>query len=362
MVGSLYIVAGAKSAAPEENKTSSVKKKTKAATKKTPAKKKKTETPAKAPQAEKKTETLTEAPKAEEKKAEAPVETPKAEEKTEAAAEAPKTETPVEAPKAEEKKAEATAEAPKAEAEGTIQISDANHLKKVLKENDFDLNRARSEDTGIPRTYMANFPQDMPKIKDHKTKKDLFISTLLPMILRENETILRERKHLLELKKAADTGRSLKPYEQFWLNKICQKYKMSKLDFDELVRRVDIIPPSLALGQAVIESGTGTSYAAVKKHSPFGITVKKSVLKYKDLSESTCAYMRNLNSHAAYRTMRKTREKLRKENKAIDGNALIGDMVAYCEFKNYIGKVRSAIKHNDLVKYDGLNLAPKSAA
>ena len=92
------------------------------------------------------------------------------------------------------------------------------------------------------------------------------------------------------------------------------------------------------------------------------MTVSKSVLKYKNLSDSVSAYIRNLNCHAAYRTMRKTRENLRKGNKPVDGNALIGDMVAYCEFKNYIGKVRSAIKQNDLVKYDSLDLKPKETA
>lgn len=240
-----------------------------------------------------------------------------------------------------------------------IKVSDADHLKEVLKENDFDLKKATQKEIAVPRTYIANFPQDMPKIKNYKTKKDLFVSTLLPMILRENETILRERKHLMELKNAVNSGRALKHYELFWLNKICTKYKVKGHDFDELLRRADIIPPSLALGQAIIESGTGGSYAAVKKNSPFGMTVSKTVLKYKDLSESVSSYIRNLNSHNAYRSMRKTREQLRKENKPLDGNTLIGNMVAYCEFKNYIGKVRSAIKHNDLIKYDSLSLEPR---
>jgi Bax protein len=266
---------------------------------------------------------------------------------------------------ADEKAAAPKTETPKEEVKEStegIKVSNADHLKKVFKENGMNLDKAVASEKQVPRTFIANFPQDMPKIKDRKTKNDLFVGTLLPMILHENEIIMQERKQLISLKKAVSSGKTLKHHEQYWLKRTCEKYKMKKVDFDELLRRADIIPPSLALGQAVIESGTGTSYAAVKKNSPFGMTVSQKVLRYKDLKQSVSKYMCNLNYNNAYRTMRKTRAELRKTNKNINGNALIGDMVAYCEFKNYIGKVRSAIKSNNLMKYDDINLAPKDTA
>lgn len=244
-----------------------------------------------------------------------------------------------------------------------IAVSNTEHLKEVFKQNDFNLDKAVESELQIPRTYVANFPQDLPKVKDRKLKKELFVNVLLPMILHENEIINKERKHLLELKKMADAGKTLKHSDTFWLNKVCEKYKMTRVDFPELLRRVDIIPPSLALGQATIESGMGLSYAAIKKHSPFGMTVSQKVKAYKNLSESVSAYVRNLNSNNAYKTMRKTRAELRAANKDIDGNVLIGDLLAYCEKgQPYIKQVRSAIKSNDLMKYDSLNLEPKDKA
>ncbi len=259
---------------------------------------------------------------------------------------------------------EKTAETPKEEVKvQDICLSNTDHLKKVLKEKDFNLSKAAESEFQVPRTYFANFPQDMRQVKDLKTKKELFIHVLLPMILHENEIITQERKHLLELKKAADSGKALKHSDRFWLSKLCEKYKMKNVDFNELSRRVDIIPPSLALGQATIESGFGLSYAALKKHSPFGMTISQKVKAYKTLSESVAAYIRNLNSNNAYRTMRKTRAELRKADKDINGNVLIGDMIAYCEYgQSYIKQVRSAIKGNNLMKYDSLSLEPKSKA
>jgi Bax protein len=261
-------------------------------------------------------------------------------------------------------KAETPAETPKEEAKEIeeIKISDSKHLEKVMKENDFKLDKSAQSEMQVPRTYVTNFPTDMRAVKDRKKKEKLFVGTLLPYILHENEIIKTERTHLLELKKAADSGKALKHADRFWLSKLCDKYKMKKVDYDELLRRADIIPPSLALGQAIIETGMGTSHAAIKKHSPFGMTVSQKVLAYKNIRESTAAYIRNLNSNNAYKSMRKKRAQLRKEGKPVDGNALIGDMIAYCEFKNYAGQVRSAIKQNDLNKYDDVSLKPKETA
>lgn len=250
-------------------------------------------------------------------------------------------------------------EAPK-ETPTDIPVKDTTEVKEILK---LDQKPKTEEQFEVPRTHLANFPQDMRQVKDRKTKKDLFVHILLPMILHENEIIMRERTLIIELKKAHDAGKTLKHSDRFWLNKVCEKYKMKHLDFKELLRRVDIIPPSLALGQATIESGMGISYAALKKNSPFGMTVSQKVLAYKSLSESVAAYIRNLNSNNAYRTMRMTRAELRAANKDIDGNVLIGDLIAYCETgKYYIKQVRSAIKCNDLLKYDSLSLEPKSKA
>ncbi|MBP6985915.1 MAG: glucosaminidase domain-containing protein [Alphaproteobacteria bacterium] len=244
-----------------------------------------------------------------------------------------------------------------------VPIKDVKELEEVLEKKDCKLEQISQKDVEVPRIFVSNFPKDMKNVKNRQTKKDVFAQVLLPIILHENEIILKERAYILELKKNSDQGKPLKHHESAWLDKICEKYKLKVMSFDELLLRVDTIPPSLALGQATIESGMGISYAALKKNSPFGMTVSQKVLAYKSLSESVFAYMRNLNSNNAYKTMRKTRAELRKANKDVDGNALIGDLIAYCETgKPYIQQVRSAIRSNNLTQYDGMNLAPEGKA
>lgn len=241
----------------------------------------------------------------------------------------------------------------------TVQLSDITHLQKVLKEYDFCLSKASGEDQIVPRLYFANFPSDFKKEKDLNQKKEIFLHVLLPMILRINEEIMQERQELLTLKQCIDKGNELNDHKKSRLNFLCEKYKMNKADFDELLRRVDIIPPSLALGQAIIESGWGSSYAALKKNSLFGMTISQEVKTYQTLYDSVSGYVRNLNSNNAYRTMRKTREKLQKKGMDVDGYTLIGDMIAYSEEKKrYIGKVRNAISVHDLIKYDSFSLVP----
>ena len=84
---------------------------------------------------------------------------------------------------------------------------------------------------------------------------------------------------------------------------------------DELLRRVAPVPVSIALAQAVIESGWGQSRFALEGNALFGQWVwndklgikaanqsdpRASVRRFPDLLSSVRAYMFNLNSHWAY--------------------------------------------------------------
>ena len=241
-----------------------------------------------------------------------------------------------------------------------IKLKDKEHLENVIASHWDDLDDVASGSSNVPRIFCTNFPCDFKKIHD---RKDHFIQILLPIILKENEKISRDRAELVKLKAIVDDGGELSVAQASWVNGIAEQYRMADWNFDGLLRRVDIIPASLALGQAVVESGWGVSYAAIKKNSPFGITVRNSVLKYDGLVDSVHKYMRNLNYNNAYEKMRQTRAKLRNSNKGIDGHTLIGDLNNYSVQRGvYIGKVRSAIKQNDLFKFDTAALSPSKAA
>jgi Bax protein len=239
-----------------------------------------------------------------------------------------------------------------------ISICDLGHLEQVLASHNYSFDVLRVTGGTIPRLYCENFPQDLKTLKGLEQKKEVFLKVLLPMVLAVNEGILKDRAQLIALRDKVDQGQMLDIEEREWLADLAELYKVKKIDMAELMRRVDTIPPSMALAQAAVETGWGQSYAALKKNSLFGMmkTIDK-VKFYNTLHESTASYIRNLNTNKAYRKMRETREQIRLQGKKPDGHTLIGDLVRYSiQRKLYINKIRSAIKSNNLIHLDLVQL------
>ena len=102
--------------------------------------------------------------------------------------------------------------------------------------------------------YFTQFPKDLDEIKNTKLKKETFIKIVLPLVVAENEKILNDRIKLAALK---NKKKNLSSNEKSWLRQKSREYKISKLDLNELNKRMDVIPVSIALAQAAKESGTG---------------------------------------------------------------------------------------------------------
>ncbi|XP_022778688.1 uncharacterized protein LOC111320269 [Stylophora pistillata] len=145
------------------------------------------------------------------------------------------------------------------------------------------------------------------------------------MILLANAEIQHEREKLLAIK----GKEKLAPSDETFLEKLCKRYKMDSPDFKELELRVDEIPTSLALAQAIVETGWGSSFAARHKNALFGITLKSGVKAYKDTYASVIDYMRNLNTHYAYKSMRSLCQSMRQKGQDLDGKQLIKKMPLY---------------------------------
>ena len=58
--------------------------------------------------------------------------------------------------------------------------------------------------------------------------------------------------------------------EKLWLRQKLREYKVNKGDMNELEKRMDIIPVSIAIAQAAKESGWGTSRFALEGNAIFG--------------------------------------------------------------------------------------------
>lgn len=208
-----------------------------------------------------------------------------------------------------------------------IQVSSVKELGKVFNNLDYTLAKAKSEGQ-VPRLFLSKLPQDM-KHKKRSSNSD-FIQVLLPHILRVNEQILSDRQRLLDMQERKQNGQHLRHSEKMWLSKLASEYRSKSTNIETLLRHVDIVPPSLALAQGILETGGGRSHAALKKNSPFGyMATKTKVAKFESLQHSVEAYVKNLNRHQAYNAFRKDRASLRAKNQTLCGHKLASCLTKY---------------------------------
>ena len=137
--------------------------------------------------------------------------------------------------------------------------------------------------------------------------------------------------------------------------------------------KVDKIPEPLALAQAAIASGWGTSGFAYEGNALFGQNVlgntnkgiipndRETNAKYKiksfdSLSDSVESYMKNLNTNFHYHDFRINRFVLRSNNLPISGNILVEYLSSYSIEDDYIDKVRNIIEINEFEDFDNLNI------
>ena len=242
-------------------------------------------------------------------------------------------------------------------------------LDKTFKDMGYDLDQVRFGAQRVPRVFLASMPEDIGKIREVPRKKALFFKTVLPLILKVNAEIYEDRRRLWDLKKRLVKSEVLLAKDRLWLIVMFERYKVKRGELAELLKRVDIIPVSLALAQAAEESGWGTSrftregnamfgqwttaedIGLVPKNRDEGKTHKVKV--FKSLLHSARAYVWNLNTHSAYRNLRTLRQQLRKRGAAIQGIVLVESLSRYSERgEEYVKGIRSLIKKNKLQYLD----------
>ena len=174
-------------------------------------------------------------------------------------------------------------------------------------------------------------------------RKKQFVDRLLPAIQRENRRLVAQREQLLGLLQRIEDGLSLNREQQAWLSRVARDYRVQESPLthapsrQELKRKLDIIPASLALSQAANESGWGRSRFSTDANNLFGIWTYDAsegvtpkargkdknhyIRKFERLEDSLIYYMRMLNSHPAYARLRDIRSELRNSGQAIDGLA-----------------------------------------
>jgi uncharacterized FlgJ-related protein len=212
-------------------------------------------------------------------------------------------------------------------------------------------------------------------------KKQLFFRGIAPLILRANELIMKDRKKLEDIRASFRENNPLYEMDRIWIGKVSLLYKVESSGeevtesmMDELWMKVDIIPPSLALGQAAEESGWGTSRFAASGNAIYGQWTWGSnamvpeqqrkelgnygIAAFESLQESVSSYMLNLNTHNAYSDLRNKRAELRANGQKITGSVLAETLTKYSERgEEYVKGLKSLMDYNQLGPVDDAYLA-----
>lgn len=263
---------------------------------------------------------------------------------------------------------------PLARAEQTLEIRSARDLEALFVRLKYTPKDWEAGVRTVPRIYLAEIPTSW-RAKESKEitvpeKKLLFFRLLAPVVLYVNERILEERGRV----EALSRQQVLSPADQAWLRELAGHYQVSAGDTAELLRRVDLIPPSLALAQGASESGWGTSRFANEGNSLFGQWSWSGGIKpteqrtaahgdhriaaFESTGMSVASYALNLNTHASYRDFRIKREELRRRGQPVRGPDVVDTMIRYSERgQAYVNELKSLMRQNRLDVADEARLA-----
>ena len=200
---------------------------------------------------------------------------------------------------------------------------------------------------------------EFDKIEDVQEMKKTFFNYLLPEINKKNNEIQSIRKRVIE-----------KDLSKEELTKLYKKYRINEgPEIDALLKKIDIIPPSLVLSQAALESNWGRSRFAKFYHNYFGlwcfergcgVIPKKrdkadthEVAKFSSPKKAIDFYFLSLNRNKSYEVLRKIRHNKRAKGQSINGLSLSEGLVNYAEIGyEYVERIKRIIYSNELLRFD----------
>lgn len=212
---------------------------------------------------------------------------------------------------------------------------------------------------------------DFAALPTVSARKAAFFAFLLPRIEAENQRIdeLRARIEVLQNAEGPWDGET-----EAWLRSLESRYGVptpeARADrLIHLLRRVDRIPPSLALAQAATESAWGTSRFAQVGRNFFGQWCYREgcglvpllrpegseheVRLFERSADSVVSYMHNLNSHPAHRSFRVLRAAARREGRPLSGELLAPGLLRYSERRAaYVADLLAIMRFNRLARFD----------
>ncbi|WP_319370975.1 glucosaminidase domain-containing protein [uncultured Ilyobacter sp.] len=192
-------------------------------------------------------------------------------------------------------------------------------------------------------------------------KKELFVKMMMPAIKMSRNQISANRKWV---KKIIKRG-SVKPAEKDRLERLFSAYRIEDGDTKRLLEKMVVLPTSLILSQAALESGWGTSRFFQEGNNVFGLwsydtsdeRIKAEetrengftayLKKYSDLKEAVDGYVLLLSTGSAYENLRKG------IRRGESSEELAKYLIKYSELGYvYTDRIEKVIRVNEFAKYD----------
>jgi Bax protein len=227
-----------------------------------------------------------------------------------------------------------------------------------------------AQSPAIEYQYTASLQDQLAQINDVQERKQSLIRILLPLVLRANETIRQQRMIVEQLRLNLPY---LTPLEKQTLIVLSQMYLVESNSYEEmsreLLKRVNVLPVSLILAQAAIESGWGTSRFCNEGNNIFGLRTPSgygilpkgrsneegvTLSVFNDLQSCINYYMWNINTNPQYKELRYIRSL---SQPPFDSFALAKGLRTYSEMGiEYVRRVELLISYNALKGYDDYRL------
>lgn len=223
--------------------------------------------------------------------------------------------------------------------------------------------------TAIPDFTARRYQHDVA------ARKADFVAFLMPYIEAENRRISAQRQRLLALAQRLDDGGDADTRDLDLVRVLADEYDLpTSLKIaavvEELMHRVDQIPPSLVLAQAALESAWGTSRFAREANNLFGqwcwtegcgvvprqrpAGMSHEVRRFDSVDGSVRSYFRNINTHQAYAEVRDVRACQRDAGEVLAGTLLANGLSRYSAKKDdYVDTLHALIRHNGWQAMDG---------
>jgi Bax protein len=213
----------------------------------------------------------------------------------------------------------------------------------------------------VSSASLSSFKPSFDSIESTVVRKEVFFNYLLPVIHKKNAEIVALRN--------AISNNELNDNQ---LNDLAKKYRVETPSKEELLKVIDILPPSLVLAQAANESDWGRSRFAKDFNNYFGIwcfskgcgvipkdrdeDATHEVASFKSLEDCIDYYVLNINRSYAYEDLRLMRKNQRENLQPITGTLLAEGLGNYAfPGDEYIESIQTLINFNQLERHDFIN-------